>query len=125
MTTAEAATATEESSPITAGATTKKGKPQPAKGKAVAKTAAPKASANGAGRASANWPDENIISVTKPDALKAHEVRGKRRDALDTFKDGMTVEKFRAAMAKKDLKTHFTWALDTATSQKFITVKKP
>lgn len=123
MTSAEAATATEESSPITAGATAKKGKAQPvAKGKAKAtdKTAA---ASNGTNRSA--FPDENVIHVAKADALKDFEVRGKRRDALDLIKDGMTVEKFRAAMAKKDLKTHIVWALNTATENKLIAVKKP
>ncbi len=118
----EATQTTTESSPITAGATNKKAKAQAAKGKTKTAAAKTAPSSNGA---RSTWPDENVIHVSKTDALKDFAVRGKRRDALDVLKDGMTVEKFRAAMDKKDLKTHIGWALTTATEEKLITVKKP
>jgi hypothetical protein len=66
--------------------------------------------------------DDMVIKVLKADDLKALDVRGKRRDAMDLVKDGMTVEKFKAAMGKKDLKTHIGWALKTGIELKLISV---
>ncbi len=108
-----------ESSPITAGASNKKGKASAKKAAPKKTTTAAKAATNG------HFDLEHVIKVLKPDALRGYEVRGKRRDALNVLKDGMTIEKFRDAMGKKDLKTHVGWALNTALEEKLISIKKP
>ena len=64
--------------------------------------------------------DDAEIRVLKTD--RDHGLRGKRGDAVDTIKDG-TVEKFKAALAKKDLASYVGWALKTALELKLISIK--
>ena len=93
-------------------ATAKAANPAPA-GK---KAAAPAASTNGIGRSA--FGNDRTIKVLKTD----HGLKGKRGEAMDCLKDG-TVEKLKAALAKKDLASYAGFVLKTAIEGKFATVK--
>src|ERR1035437_8647772 len=91
--------------------------------KAPAKKAAPpKAAAPSERRGFSN---EAVITVKSTE----HGLRGLRAEALDTIKNGMTVEAFKKALTKRQtagsnrLSTYTGWALKTALAAKMITVK--
>lgn len=99
--------------------TTPKETAPPAKARpAATKTAAPKKSAGSAVGRSSYAPDA-VITVKSTE----HGKKGNGAEALDAMKDGMTVEKFRAALEKKGLRGMAGWALKFAVENKLITVK--
>jgi hypothetical protein len=129
--TATATAAAPAPKPITAGKTatpktTKKAAPasKPAKPAAEKKVAAPKAAKPAKAPKAAKAPngkfaDDAVITVKSTE----NDKRGKRADALKVFKTGMTVGKFKEAMAKKDLNTHISWALNTGVAEGLIAIK--
>ena len=110
--------------PITAGSSKKKpvvkktvkpAKPAPAVKSAPAakpvpaaktKVAAPAPDVNGRSK----FADDAAIKVLKTD----HTLKGKRGESLDALLKSATVEKFRAALAKKDLVSYAGFAIKTA-----------
>ena len=130
MTDEQNTTATATASPITAGAPASKKankKTAPAKkaaapakaakpAPAAKKTPAPAASANGVGRSA--FANDMTIKVLKTD----HGLKGKRGEAMDCLKDG-TVEKVKAALAKKDLAGYAGFVFKTAVANKLATIK--
>lgn len=131
-------TETEETSasPIAAGApATKKGKAKktaPAAkksaAKASAKTAAKPAAAKKAEPAGdrSSFPKDGVIKVVKKAELAAHGRRGKAADAFDALKDGLTVEKYRETVFKKNQKNGSWYAgfsLKFAVAEGWIAVK--
>ena len=95
-------------------------KPATATPKETAKPAKPaaKKSAGSAGGRSSYAPDA-VITVKSTE----HGKTGNGKEALDCLKDGMTIEKFRAALDKKARKGLCGWALRFALENKLITVK--
>ena len=128
MTDEQNTAATATASPITAGtpapkksnkktaAPTKKAAPAKAAKPSGKKAAAPAASTNGVGRSA--FANDMTIKVLKTD----HGLRGKRGEAMDCLKDG-TVEKVKAALAKKDLAGYAGFVFKTAVENKLATVK--
>jgi len=108
-------------SPIAAGAPSTKSKKAPSK---KAPTPAPKPAPKSkptptspVGRSA--YANDMTIKVLKTD----HGLKGKRGDAMDCLKDGMTVEKLKAALTKKDLGSYAGFVLKTAIGNKMVTVK--
>lgn len=113
-------------SPIVAGVKKAKKSAKKTAAKPAVKTAkAPAAKASPAkpavARANGKFADDAVITVKKAD----HGLRGMRGEALDAMKSDMTVEKYRAALAKKGgrFPTYVAWALKTVTEGGFATVK--
>ena len=92
---------------------------------APAKKAPPKAAKAPEPTERRGFSNEAVITVRSTD----HGLRGLRAEALDAIKNGMTVESFKRALAKKEmagsnrLSTYTGWALKTAIAAKMITVK--
>ena len=108
------------------GAPAAKEGPKAAKAKVAKK--APKPAAKKAAKAAPRgqrgpYSDDATIKVLKAD----HGLRGHRGEALDALlKDGQTIEKFKAALAKKGgrMRTYYGWAMKTALAAKAIRVGK-
>jgi hypothetical protein len=111
---------TEDDSPVTSGKASKK-----ATKKAVTKKGAKKGpvavakKAAGSGLPAPRFSNEQVITVKSAD----HTLKGNRGAVLDLFKSGMSVEKYKASLAKKDLGGMAGWALKTGVELGMITVK--
>ncbi len=129
---------TTETSPIAAGApaakkakgkSAKKAAPT-AKKSAVKKTAAPaaKKAASAASGDRVTYAKDGVIKVLKKAELAAHGRRGQSGDAFDALKDGITVEKYREAVHKKNAnKANASWyagnTIKFAVAEGWIAVK--
>ena len=110
----EATKAAETKAPASAG-------PAVSKQRNTAKESKPKTAAKSERRSDRRVPipNEAVITVKGTE----HELRGKRGTAVSTLKNGMSVEQFKAALAKKGLPGYGGWALATALKLRLITVK--
>jgi hypothetical protein len=96
--------------------------PRRAARKAPAKKAAVKKAEAKEPKAERRAPVSNDAVIHVVDLNKC-DLHGKRSAAVRTMRDNMTVEAFKAALERKDLKGYGGWALRTALAAKAITVK--
>jgi hypothetical protein len=89
-----------------------------AKPKEVKKASAP-AKTEPSTKGRSGFANDAVITIKSTD----HGKGGNGKEVLDCLKDGMTVEKYRAALAKKGRAGYFGWAMKFAIENKLITVK--